>query len=118
MAEIRPAVALGDVQFIGMWYALTVKPGFVIESDGVDDKGVTVPFGNRIAHPQRLEVFRMTATIQKELTIAMDVSLIKNDDQRGRLNELLRKWRNPRDTGRQTMPFRIILAQIRPALLI
>src|SRR5262249_30524558 len=49
--EIGSAVALDDMQFLGMRDALAVQPGFVVESDGIDDKRVTIPLGDGIAHP-------------------------------------------------------------------
>src|SRR4051812_46731048 len=101
-----------------MRQALAVEPGFIIEADRINDKRVAVPFCNGIAHPQRFEILRMASAVKKELAITMDVPFVKNDDERECLNEFLGKRRNPRDAGRQTMPFRIILAQIGPALLI
>src|SRR5438046_2342863 len=111
MPEIRPPVAFRDAQFFTVRHALAVQPRLVVEANRVHDERVAVPLRNRISHPKRLEILRMAASIQKQLAIAMNVSLIQNHDELWSLNEFLGKWRNPRNARGQAMPFRIVFAQ-------
>src|SRR2546426_11838834 len=87
MPEIRPRVAFDDVQILAVWNTLTVEPCLVVKSDRVDDKRVGFPFGNRVAHPQRLQILRMTTTVKEQLAIAMNIAFVENHNQRWRLDE-------------------------------
>src|SRR5262245_59230056 len=60
----------------------------------------------------------MAAAVQKQLAIAVHIAFIENDDKLWRLNELLRKGRNPRYTRRQAVSFRIVFAEIRAAFFV
>src|SRR5690349_7105381 len=46
MAEIRAAVALDEVHLVAVRLAGRIEPGFVVEADGVDHQGVTVPLAD------------------------------------------------------------------------
>ena len=105
VSQVGPAVAFDHMKLIAVRNSLAVQPGLVIETDRVHNKSVAVPLCNRVSHPQRIKIFGVPATVQKELPIAMHISFIENDDERGRLNKFLRKWRNTRDTGGKAMTF-------------
>src|SRR5262245_23177719 len=116
MAQVRTAVSLGDVQLFAMRHALAVQPRLVIEPDRVDDQNVAFPFRDRVAHPERLQIYGVPAAVQEQLPLAVHIAFIQNDDERRRLNELLRKGRNSRYSGGKTMPLGIVLAQVSAAL--
>ena len=103
MSEIRTPVAFDD---------MSLKP--MLSTTSVS----RVPFRDGIAHPERVKILWMAASIEKQLAIAMNVALIENHDQRWSLNKLLREGRNPRHAGGKTMPFRIVFAQVGPAFFI
>src|SRR5215471_106909 len=117
-AKIRPPVVFDHVQFFAVRHALSIQPGLVVEPDRIDDKRIALPPGDGISHPQRLEIFRMSAAVEKELPVAVNITFIENDNERWSLYEFLRERRDSRNTGRQAMPFRIVFAEIRAALLI
>src|SRR5580704_1685276 len=50
-----------------MRMAHLIEPGLVVETDGVDNEGVSLPFSDRIAHPAWVQVFRMRPGIRPDL---------------------------------------------------
>src|SRR5262245_11104873 len=60
----------------------------------------------------------MSAAVEEELAIAMNVALIEDNDERWSLNEFLWKRRDPRHACWKTVSFRIVFAEISAALLV
>src|SRR5262245_43775008 len=111
MTQIEARVALDHMQLIAVRNALAVEPGLVIESYRVNDKNVAVPMGDRVTHPEGLEILRMTTAVKKQLAITMNVALVENDDKRWSLHKFLRKRRNTRNARRKASGLWIIFAE-------
>src|SRR6516225_9374362 len=55
------------MQFVTVEVSSSVKPGFVVEIGGVDNKRVTIPTSLRVALP-KIDVFEMLATVDGNIT--------------------------------------------------
>src|SRR5262249_5918003 len=90
----------------------------VIESDRIHDERVAFPPCDRIAHPKRLQIFRMTAAVQKQLPITVHVAFIEDHDEFRRLNEFLWERGNTRNSCRKAASLGVIFAQTSATLLV
>src|ERR1700674_273335 len=50
-----------------MRMAADIQPGLVVETSGIDDESVSLPFANGVAHPGWVGIFRMLPSIGKNL---------------------------------------------------
>src|SRR2546426_11861701 len=70
-----------------MGMAAEIEPELVIESDCIDDQSVSFKVPDRVAVPSRIEIVQMLRLVQKDLTVAVNVSLKQKKDVRGRLDD-------------------------------
>src|SRR2546427_6650692 len=73
VSEIRAAVALGDVQGLGMRVTAIVKPGSLFETSHVDHKRVAVPLPNRVPEPGGIGILRERTAIGGKLPIQTEL---------------------------------------------
>src|ERR1700730_11374000 len=59
--------ALHKMQSVTVRVAHPIEPRSIVNSDGVDYKRLSLPFANRVPHPQGLQVLWMLATIRVNL---------------------------------------------------
>src|SRR5438046_5429571 len=108
-SKILSRPAFNRVQFCRVGMAPEIEPEPVVESDGVDDKGVAFIVCDRVAVPRRIEILGMFSLVQKDLTVAVDISL-KDKEGVGRcLKDSPGIGRYARYTGRQAIRLWIIL---------
>src|SRR6185503_661188 len=58
---VGPREALDEVQFLRVWRSCAVEPEPVVEADGIDDEGRTLPVTDRVAEPRRRRIVGMLA---------------------------------------------------------
>src|SRR5580704_10434942 len=78
-----------------------IEPTLVVQTDGVNNKSISFPFANGIAHPRRLEVLGMAPPVGPDLAPHALV-FEEHENAFGSLHDLkwLRPVKNSRDTGR------------------
>ena len=108
-SKILPRPAFNRVQFCGVGMAPEIEPEPVVESDGVDDKGVAFIVPDRVAVPSRIEIVRMFSLVQKDLAVAVNVSLEEKKDVRGRLEDPPGIRRDARYAGWQAIRLGIVV---------
>ena len=108
-SKILSRPAFNRVQFCRVGMAPEIEPEPVVESDGVDDKGVAFIVCDRVAVPRRIEILGMFSLVQKDLAIAVDISLKEKEDVGRRLQDSPRIGRYARYAGWQAIRLRIIL---------
>jgi len=64
--EIRPAVALDQMQLLRV--RVDVEPAFVVHSHRIDHERVSLPAADGVAHPGWVQILRVAAAVQKNLT--------------------------------------------------
>ena len=62
------------MQFFAVRVADEIEPELVVESDRIHDQRVAFEVPDRMAVPGWIEIVRMLVHIQKDLTVAVDVS--------------------------------------------
>src|SRR5258708_803824 len=86
----------------------------VIETNGIDHKGVTFPFADGISHPTRRRVHRESAAIRENLPI-MALVLEKSDRHKGRLYDFERSRPHEKRIGHtmwQAAPGGIVFTEV------
>jgi|SRR5262245_29869638 len=73
---------------------------------------------DRITHPERFEILRMTTPVKEQLAITVNVAFIEDDDQRWSLDKFLRKRGNARNIGRKTARLWINFTERRSPFLV
>jgi hypothetical protein len=68
VAEVATALALNEVHGLAVRMANDVEPGLVVESNGVNDERVALPFPHRVAEPGGGRILREFAAIGMNLT--------------------------------------------------
>ena len=68
---IQALPALGQMQLLAARIAEEVNPGFVVETNRINNEGISVPFANRVAHPSGVQIRRVTSTVGINLTIGV-----------------------------------------------
>src|SRR6267154_3960851 len=99
--RVRTPVTLYQVQLLAVGMPISIEPALVIQSDRVDDKSISLPLANGIAHPGGFRVLGMTPPVGPDL--APDALVFEEHENAvGSLHNL--KWlgpvKNSRDTGR------------------
>src|SRR6266699_994210 len=92
-----------------MVMAKRIEPALVIQSDRVNDKSISIPLADGIAHPRWFQLFGMAPAIGPDL--APDALVLKEHERAVRgLHDLKRLGpdQNSRDTGRIAVQNRII----------
>src|SRR5579862_789142 len=105
--------ALCEVQILAVRMAHLIEPGLIVETNGIDDEGVPLPFADRISHPRGANVLGMLTPIRKNLAHKMIV-LEQHHDLAGVLHDLEGQSSNkidPRHTGRKTFEYRVVRLQ-------
>src|ERR1700675_2496642 len=92
-----------------MGMAKRIEPALIIQSDRVNDKSISIPFADGIAHPGGFQLFGMTPAIGPDL--APDALVLEEHEHAvGGLYDL--KWLGPdensRNTGRSAVQNRIV----------
>jgi hypothetical protein len=59
------------------------KPRFIVQSSGIDNQRIAVPFTDGIAPPGFRDVRVMRPAIKEHLAIAVDITLIKGSETTG-----------------------------------
>ena len=58
--------------------AADIQPGLVVETGGIDDESVSLPFANGVAHPGWVRIFRMLPSIGENLAHVVFVFEVHN----------------------------------------
>src|SRR4029434_329750 len=66
-AEIDPSEALGQLQRFSVRMAAVIEPAALLETSGLDDKGVALPTGNRVAVPGGIRIHWHLPTVCGEV---------------------------------------------------
>src|SRR5580698_5177390 len=80
-AELRPRITLNNVKLIRRRVPGEVEPGLPVKAHRIHHEFVTLPFGDRVAKPRRLEVRWVRSAVQVNLPIAMHTALEEYYDQ-------------------------------------
>lgn len=89
VSRINPTEALGQTQRFGMRMACKVQPGQIGKSGRLDNEFVVIPPAGRIAQPARQRILHGCTTVEKYLPKDR-VLLVENNDEVGRLDDLVR----------------------------
>src|ERR1700687_4074271 len=92
-----------------MGMAVRIEPTLVIQPDRIDDKSISFPLADGIAHPCRFQIFGMTPSVGPDLP--PDALVLEEHENAVRsLNDF--KWlgpdQNSRDAGRIAVQNRVI----------
>src|SRR5258706_14715281 len=102
--------AFHNVQFLAVWMAVVIEPGFIVESDGVNDERISLPLSDRIAHPCGRQILGMLPAVREDL--ADEVMVLKQHDHLARALQdfhwLASYQINAWHAGRKTVDDRVI----------
>ena len=108
-SKILSRPAFSRVQFCGVGMASEIEPEPVVESDSIDDKSVAFIVSDRVAVPRRIEILGMFSLVQKDLAVAVNVSLEQKEHVCRRLEDSPGIRRDARYAGRQAIRLGIVL---------
>src|SRR3984893_1196102 len=98
---VHALVALNQVHLLAMRITIEIEPAFVVETDRVNYKCVSIPFANRIPQPGRFQILRVPSPVSPDLAPKV-LALEEHEHSVRSLNDLmrLRKKQNARNPGR------------------
>ena len=68
VAEVTAPEPFRQSHRLAVRMAAAIEPGLVVESHGLDDEDVAVPFADRVTQPARFRILRMRAAVEEDLT--------------------------------------------------
>src|SRR5439155_22394924 len=75
MVKIRSSISFDGMQLLGVGVTGEIEPELVIKSNAINNKRVAIPFSDGVPEPSRIGVGGMRASVQKNLTVGMNVAL-------------------------------------------
>src|SRR5207249_11477095 len=109
--ESAAAVALGHAESFRVWMAVVIEPRALGETVAFDDQRVAGPASHGVSHPTRIRILGELPAVHVDLAIRE--VLEKDDDERGRLDELDGVGRREgRRTKRQALGFYAVPGEI------
>src|SRR5215510_7325480 len=87
MRQIRATISFDNVQRFRRRECVR-NPGFVIETDRVNDQCLSLPAADRVSLPGWIPILRVRTTVQENLTEVW-IQLKQLHQQRRRLNDLV-----------------------------
>src|SRR6266850_68232 len=80
MPQIGPPKACCHTELVRVRYGFS-QPCLVVEADRVDHQSVSFPRSDGVSSPRRVEIFRMSPSVEVNLAIARDVVLNDRDEE-------------------------------------
>src|SRR5262249_21945500 len=90
MAEVAPVETLDSMICIAVRMAAVVKIRLIVQSTRVGNKGIAVPFSNRITQPGGIHLFWKIAAVREHLPEA-PLIFVENQHNARRLDKLERR---------------------------
>ena len=111
-AEILARVAFDRMKLLRVRMTDEIEPKQGIESHRVDYQRVALPMPHRMTVPGWIGIFGMSATVHKNLAIAVNVAFKKEIDIRRSFDDLPWIRRVARHARGEAIGFRIVLGEV------
>ena len=114
--EVDAVEGFGQMHLFRVRRSGEVIPGNFVEADRIHHQRVTIPVRARVSIPGRLQIFGMTAAIDKELPVHVSISLKEHQHQFRRREQRRVIWRRAWRPARQTSRLEIFRASFGPVI--